>query len=127
MTKLLKLRPAIKEQWIAALTSGEYKQARGALNKPGVGMCCLGVLCDLHDHTADGLGWAGGVSAPSYGGGHGVPPDVVMHWAFENFDHSFDASVYLPGQLSRDTTSLAEQNDSGKSFNQIATIIQEVL
>lgn len=36
----------IKAQWVAALRSGEYQQAEGALNKGGK-FCCLGVLCDL--------------------------------------------------------------------------------
>ncbi len=40
----------IKENWIAALTSGEYEQARGSLIDNTEGQshyCCLGVLCDL--------------------------------------------------------------------------------
>jgi hypothetical protein len=34
---------AMKEKWVAALRSGEYRQATGALTKDG-GFCCLGVL-----------------------------------------------------------------------------------
>ena len=32
--------------WVAALRSGDYKQATGSLRKPA-GDCCLGVLCDI--------------------------------------------------------------------------------
>lgn len=41
---------AIKTKWLAALRSGEYKQARGSLEEvveDGSCFCCLGVLCDL--------------------------------------------------------------------------------
>jgi hypothetical protein len=37
---------ARREKWLRALESGEYKQARRALQKNG-GFCCLGVACDL--------------------------------------------------------------------------------
>lgn len=42
------MKKEIKEKWIAALRSGEYKQGRSYLriNKK---YCCLGVLCDIHD------------------------------------------------------------------------------
>lgn len=33
----------IKEQWVAALRSGKYKQGTGYLNRDGK-FCCLGVL-----------------------------------------------------------------------------------
>jgi hypothetical protein len=36
---------AIKEQWVADLTSGEYEQGRGHLCVNGK-YCCLGVLCE---------------------------------------------------------------------------------
>lgn len=47
------MNPEIKRRWIAALTSGEYKQGRAALvispddehDEPRY--CCLGVLCVL--------------------------------------------------------------------------------
>lgn len=36
----------LKQRWIDALTSGEYRQTQDHL-KDGNGYCCLGVLCDL--------------------------------------------------------------------------------
>jgi hypothetical protein len=36
----------IKEQWVAALRSGKFKQAKYKL-KENEGYCCLGVLCSL--------------------------------------------------------------------------------
>lgn len=46
------MRQTLKEKWIKALESGEYKQGQGVLvrgyqdNKT---FCCLGVLCDITD------------------------------------------------------------------------------
>ncbi len=37
----------IKEKWIAALRSNEYKQGHNRLRRFGEEYCCLGVLCDL--------------------------------------------------------------------------------
>lgn len=36
----------VKREWVTALRSGEYKQAREQLCLPDGAMCCLGVLID---------------------------------------------------------------------------------
>lgn len=43
----------VKEKWVRALRSGEYKQGGGVL-RSGDRFCCLGVLCDIVDPE----GWA---------------------------------------------------------------------
>lgn len=43
----------LKAEWIAALRSGQYKQAREAL-RDGDGYCCLGVLCLVAGISLDG-------------------------------------------------------------------------
>lgn len=40
------MKKEVRAKWVAALRSGEYKQAIGYL-KTESGFCCLGVLCDL--------------------------------------------------------------------------------
>lgn len=42
------MNPEIKQRWVAALRSGEYKQAHHKLADAHGGYCCLGVLCDLY-------------------------------------------------------------------------------
>lgn len=37
----------IKQRWVAALRSGQYKQGRYMLRSKDDCFCCLGVLCDL--------------------------------------------------------------------------------
>lgn len=41
------MKPEVKTAWVEALRSGEYTQGTEMLLQPGVGYCCLGVLCDL--------------------------------------------------------------------------------
>lgn len=41
------MNPEVKTLWLEALRSGDYKQATGALNRMGVGQCCLGILCEV--------------------------------------------------------------------------------
>jgi hypothetical protein len=46
-----KMNPEIKQLWIDALRSGQYKQGRGKLKTETDGVCyycCLGVLCELY-------------------------------------------------------------------------------
>jgi hypothetical protein len=43
----MKMDSEVKALWVAALRSGDYKQASGQLKTPQ-GHCCLGVLCELH-------------------------------------------------------------------------------
>jgi hypothetical protein len=40
----------LKEKWVAALRSGEYKQCKDQL-KDGGGYCCLGVLCEISERA----------------------------------------------------------------------------
>lgn len=45
----------MKSEWLAALRSGDYEQARGKLkNFDSTEFCCLGVLCDLVAKKGDG-------------------------------------------------------------------------
>lgn len=42
-----KMDAALKAKWLAALRSGEFKQARGYLKGHTNDFCCLGVLCEV--------------------------------------------------------------------------------
>lgn len=46
--EVFRLDPDFKAKWIAALTSGEYRQGREHLYSPTSGcFCCLGVGCAI--------------------------------------------------------------------------------
>ena len=89
----------VQRQWVEALRSGKYKQAKKAL-RVGDGFCCLGVLCDLAQQAGVGK-WEGARFLEQVA----ETPERVMQWAGLK-----DGC----GQFS--DSSLAEQNDLGKSF-----------
>jgi hypothetical protein len=104
-------------KWVTALRSGAYKQARESL-RVGDGFCCLGVACDLyaqeHDKKWDSpphIVWDGpflfmGKTAE-------LPTNVVVWLGLEN----------CMGRQENGMT-LSEANDTGRSFSEIADIIE---
>lgn len=108
----------LKAKWVAALRSGEYQQTKGTLHRDSedkevkagkvcAGYCCLGVL----QMVADGHIEANQV---------GIPSD---EWAEE---HSIDRYAMLidsDGEVI-DQWTLAQLNDCGYSFPEIADYIE---
>lgn len=119
---------AIKKQWIAALRSGEYKQGTGCLRN-GKEFCCLGVLTDLYAKEK-GLIWDSKATenSKSLYGHAAIPQHRVIEWAGLR---SCDPGVVVPESIKRETNcdceSLAEMNDRGYTFDQIADVIEEQL
>lgn len=128
------MKKEVADLWIAALESGEYKQTQGALqlkyeytNSGGKvrpqGHCCLGVLCEIAIKQ--------GLSIPvdrmshevmvGYDGERGVLPKSVMTWA----GMQSDTGDIKRHEKSEDTIILTDQNDSGKTFKEIAQIIRD--
>lgn len=127
----------VKERWVAALRSGEYKQGYSVLRDGQERYCCLGVLSEIAVQD--------GVIAPatmdfvpdcsisgtpvSYAYGrmrHGtVLPDEVVEWAgLSSENPTVQMSDYDYGPF-RD--SLAEINDAEHSFEYIADLIEAQL
>lgn len=113
------MKADIADAWIAALRSGEFKQTQMALNN-GVAMCCLGVLCELHSRET-GTPWNKGC----YFHEDAELPLEVAQWArMRNI---------APGILKAPVTTpsgvhgvhLAELNDNGASFVEIADVIEK--
>lgn len=109
----------IADKLSAALTSGEYGQAKLAL-RTADDYCCLGVLCDLYrkevDPTAE---WCGGV----FLGEANVLPREVQEWAGMRSDNGGFARSN--GETGYATECLSGLNDNGMSFNEISEVIQE--
>lgn len=71
----------IKQEWLAALRSGEYRQAHEQLRN-GDRFCCLGVLCDLHSKATGAGKWVDDRYYPD----NEPPwidtlPEAVIEWA----------------------------------------------
>lgn len=106
----------IKQRWVEALRSGQYKQGSGCL-KVNDSYCCLGVLCELHRQDFPGKGWQLASTRSllfSYISEYDFhePPAEVSAWT------GLDPSVY---------DLLADANDSGADFPTIASLIEEML
>jgi hypothetical protein len=116
--------------WVQALRSGEYDQGYEMLcdTKDGKrSFCCLGVLCDLFTKlepqavAAKQFEVAELVGKVSYDGNDSCLPDLVMEWA----GLATGTGLYKWTDDDGDhATDLTEDNDGGKTFRQIADIIE---
>jgi len=113
------MNPEIKARWVAALRSGEYKKTTGKLRAKG-GFCCLGVLCNLHAQDHPEIA-AKQKKKGEYMGQAELLPWTVRDWA--GLSSSGGGQVRIDG--CRDT--LANHNDNGVSFKQLADAIEEQL
>lgn len=101
------------KKWVEALRSGKYKQAKNVLydEKTG-GYCCLGVACQLYNEE--------------------FPEDKVNTGEGETQDLSSEycevrkwlGLLSCTGHLVSGLGSLAELNDKGVDFTEIANIIE---
>lgn len=112
----------IRARWLAALRSGEHKQTTQVLTRVAedgtLSHCCLGLLCQLVG--ARKVASPGRIS-------YGIPscrpatsssvilPESVMKLA---------GMKTMEGGISEELT-LASANDSGKTFSEIADLIEE--
>src|SRR5687767_14975041 len=98
-----RMDPEKKAAWVAALRSGNYRQGRGILHD-GAGYCCLGVFGDLQN----------------------IPTHVLRKWGGVNLE--FDESLQPLSAINHAVRNqLAQMNDSGKTFPEIADYIEENL
>lgn len=111
-------------QWVAALTSGKFRQGKNMLRTPRNNYCCLGVACEVY-HQATGKGrwekrdkdWyfvVGNASESS------AMPEAVMRW--------FGLPDNDPDLLQRGGEAFGKQasslNDGGTRFPTIARAIE---
>lgn len=107
-------------EWVAALRSGKYAQAKGYLHTPE-GFCCLGVACDI---TPEDLGgWQREGNADQYPYADWYPYEVAGVSEFLP-----DEAVELYRLSTEDgavgAESLATLNDRGYTFAEIADVIE---
>ena len=115
------------KKWLRALRSGSYKQGVGGLHsidqEGNSTFCCLGVACDLYllevgDLTKRRLP-RGQVA---YGEEYSYLPQQVAEWlGLWSYDGTFldPENILLPEERS-----LADLNDNGATFREIAETIE---
>jgi hypothetical protein len=119
------MNPEVKNKLVAALRSGEYKQTQGQLREGDDSFCCLGVLCDLHAKET-GYVWEEAWSSDypdgfMYLGQEFILPEEVRTWA--GLPSSDGGEVRVDGCRGN----LANHNDNGRTFEEIADAIEEQL
>ncbi len=111
----MRMNQEAKALWLARLRDPSAKQTTGQLGKASGERCCLGVLCDIAveqgiisppTESPDGL-W--------YGESDRTLPREVQDWS----------SVGKYGQRGPSDPSLANLNDRGTTFAEIADVIEE--
>jgi hypothetical protein len=119
------MKADIAKKWVEALRSGEYKQAQHRLRGYS-GFCCLGVLCDLVKDEVGGK-WLDEIGdnttqvfvvSDEDSRRSTVPRSVCK---FVGLQDSF-------GEFRDDDvgdTSLANMNDNGSTFEEIADTIEK--
>lgn len=117
---------AVKEKWLKALRSGEYKQCKYQLRSRDNGFCCLGVLCNLHAQAHPEIAEKQ-ESIHNYMGEATLPHKEVLKWAGIPVGYGGN-SVDVIVTYKHETVSLAQLNDDyGLSFKQIANVIERCL
>lgn len=106
----------VKIKWVAALRSGDYKQITSQL-KDDRGYCCLGVLCEISEaETKFGI-----PENLRETGADELLGGTVLEWAGLNY--ATGNEVVIEGIL----LPLAEHNDNGRTFLEIADAIESQL
>lgn len=116
----------VKEKWLKVLRSGEYEQGRGQLRSDNK-FCCLGVLCEIYRQETGKGRWVvyGQFTDENGNSSFSALPKKVVEWAElpgENPDVRKPAIYRSSGGYC-----LAQQNDAGATFEQIAQIIEAEL
>ena len=118
-----RIDPALKAQWLTDLRSGSYKQGQNFLRNIKNEYCCLGVLCETLS-----LQWH---IEPEDSDLPGTPTEYFVYDSTPgDFGHSdfippaIAASINLPSQIAKH---LAEMNDDGSTFAEIANWIEQNL
>ena len=114
------MKEQIAKDWIKALRSGKYEQTTGTL-KDGKGYCCLGVLCDISnkgswkfDKINDTIEFILNTTSKKEEIALAKLPISIENWA--GMSSGWGS---LPGMR------LTSLNDQGKSFFEIADLIEK--
>lgn len=138
------MEQALKDRWVTALRSGDYEQTNGYLRREDgegkIGYCCLGVLKDIQGCT-----WKAATTYNEDEDEDGIfdedeLPDNGDRIFFAEQDHNGEGRILFADHLTtypndeelfdwglgwRIARKLAEMNDGGSDFEEIAAFIEE--
>lgn len=128
----------VKELWITALRSGDYKQDSTSYKlQSNNGFCCLGVLCDIavkqgvipEPKIINDNSRLFGIEVPHElnSSNFSYLPDAVMQWSGIKDAMGSIKNSYPNVYNSRRSSELSTLNDGGVSFSVLADIIDKEL
>lgn len=128
------MKADIKDRWVSALRSGDYKQGTQCLLSESGNYCCLGVLCDLYmkesnqevewETTEDSYGDK--MKVASFYGYTTILPETIREWAGLNEQSPSVTYVDMDGEGGYFMLSnLNDEHDA--SFEELAELIEEQL
>lgn len=100
------------KKWVSALRGGKYEQGVRLLSNNGK-FCCLGVACELALRSGIAIKKTVEIGTTNYGGWSAIMPTEAREWVgLKRSDGEFKGGR------------LTDLNDSGKTFSEIADIIE---
>jgi hypothetical protein len=128
------MKADVKDRWVNALRSGDYKQGTQCLLSEQGSYCCLGVLCDLYmKESNEEVVWE--TTEDSYGdktkvgsflGYTTILPETIREWAGLNDQSPYVNYVDMDGEGGY--FMLSNLNDEHEaSFEELAELIEEQL
>jgi len=110
-------------KWVSELRSGKWTQARDALSYNRKSFCCLGVACELYEQDVGGLRIKKLPSGKiSYNEFSDLLPKAVCNWI--GLVDCGGSYLTNSARSEKVTGSLTIDNDSGKTFSEIADIVE---
>lgn len=107
------MRKEIADLWVRELESGAWEQGKYFLEHSNT-YCVFGILTNIA--ATQGICSHDGKNIGTFDGVMQLAPESVVQWAELKSNN---------GELSQYKYSLAELNDKGKSFKELAKIIKE--
>ena len=108
-------------QWLQALRSGLYDQGRYALNRTNA-FCCLGVACEIFDVKKTISHGTTTVAYGRYLDECGAPIETID--LLQLYGSAGESHAYYDDGETDNHRSLANLNDNGRSFLEIADTIE---
>lgn len=108
--------------WVDALRSGDYKQTSGALARKNLttndfSYCCLGVACEIAGLEKEECVLTDHITYNSAGGS--LPREAAEWFGIRGYTNDFGVLPHIDGKT------LSSMNDHGKSFEEIAQLIED--
>jgi hypothetical protein len=122
----------IKDAWLVALRSGDYEQGQCQLRSPENKFCCLGVLSDVLSKDNPEIQWIKTfdyfrISDGEFGSAEVLTQNIANKAGLTELDPIVNIIPTDKRCAPVEQIKLSTLNDTGKTFDQIADLIEAQL